>query len=429
MPKQTPGEILDRYVPDLPKRFYAFVVRALIFLLTFRRKVKFTYNFDKKRMKRRQVVILADHSSTDNYLYAIRGYPFVQPNVIMGYQNMFGRGLFRLLMKAGAVPKRLYVPDISTAISVLRLVRKGASVMIFPEGIQSMAGSTQPINPSTAALIKKLGLPVVLCKSRGAYLNRPRFDRSYRNGRMEFSYELLFDADELSKTSEESIYTKLLGRFSYNDFLWNEKAKNVYRGKHKNAYGLDRILFICPVCGRRYGLRVEGDGIVCGCGNAVRVDERYSLIPYAGSSLPFRRIDEWFLWQRGVIRSDVIREDYSLSYDAEYLTLDTSSTGDDRCRKLGEGTVVIDRERFLYSGSKNGKETVISIPVKNIPSAPFVSGRANEFFRDKEYFRFVPKGDKRITVEVLLAIEEIHNLTDEAWRKVSSDVYKTGDIT
>lgn len=427
MAKKTPGEILEGYTPKRPKKFFAFLVRAMIAAVTFGKKAKFTYGFKKSEMRGKQVVILCDHSSTDNYLYAIKGYPFVRPNVVVGYHNMLLKGLFRILMNAGAIPKRLYVPDTKAAMSILRLAKQGASVMLFPEGIQSMAGTTMPINPATAALIKKLGLPVVLCKSCGAYLNRPRFDSEYRHGPMEFSYELLFRPDELGEKSEDEIYSALSDRFRYNDFLWNSKKKHVYKGKHPNAFGLDKILFICPKCGKQFSIRVEGDDVVCECGNRITVDGSYTLIPSEGSSLHFERIDEWFLWQRDVIRSEVMQDGFSLSYPAEYLTVDTETLGSDRCVRLGEGVISIDRERISYAGTKNGANVVLDFPISSVPSAPFVSGKANEFFRGREYYRFVPKDDPRLSVKVLLCIEELHNASDPVWRKVSEDAYKEGD--
>ena len=428
MARKTPGEILESYKPRLPKRFYAVLLRILIAFSTIGRKAEFKYDFNKRKMRGKQVIILADHSSTDNYLYAIKGYPFVSPNVIVGYHNVLIKGLFRILLKAGVIPKRLYVPDMRTAVSVLRLAKQGASIMIFPEGIQSMAGSTHPINPATVPLLKKLKIPVVLCKSRGAYLNRPRFDSSYRHGPMEFSYELLFSEEDLAEKSRDELYGILLDKFRYNDFLWNQKEGNVYRGKHKNAFGIDKILFICPHCGRQFSLRVEEDDIVCECGNRIRVDERYRLIPQGDSSIAFERIDEWFAWERDAVRAEIEKDGFSFSYDAEYLTVDTEKLGNDRCKKLGEGRITIDRSKFVYVGTKNEKELVIEIPMSAIPSAPFVSGRGNELFYENDYFRFIPKEDHRISVKVLLMIEELHNLSDGAWRKASEDVYQIGGV-
>ena len=423
MKAKKPGEILDSYVPELPDRFYSRVFRLLLRCLALGKSVKYTYHFDVKQMKGKRVLLLADHSSTDNYIYAALGWPFAQPNVIMGYQNILQGGVFRLLLKVGVIPKKLYIPDVSTARSIVRLNKKGASFLLFPEGIQSMAGSTMPMNPATMQLVKRLGLPVILVKSFGAYLNRPRFDPSYRHGPMEFSYEMLFTEGELAEKTEDELYKKYLERFRYNDFAWNREKRYSYKGKHRTAYGLDKILFVCPKCGREFSMRVEEDQLVCGCGNTIKVDEKYELTAVGDSVLPYRGVDEWFLRQRGLVLKEASREGFTFSYPAEYLTLDYERLGNDRCVRLGEGRVTIDRELFRYDGTKSGEMVTISIPISGIPSAPFVSGTANEFFYGKDYYRFVPKDDPRLSVKILLLIEELHNLSDPVWAKVSKDVY------
>ena len=423
MKKKTPGEILSEYVPKPPSRFAWGILKALLTLMSAGKKPKYTYLFDRRELKGKPVMILADHASTDSYIYALLGSSSFRPNVVVGYHNVFRKGLFRLFLAAGVIPKRLYTPDFSTAVSILRLKKKGASFLLFPEGIQSMAGTTMPTDPATMALLKKLGLTTLLCRGYGAYLNRPRFDSSYRKGPMEFVFDVLFTEEEISTLTPEEMYAKYLPRFSYNDFEWNREKKYEYKGRHENAYGLDKILFVCPFCKGRFTLKTEGADLVCSCGNRVRVNRDYSLEPVGSSTLPFPGIDGWFLYQRALVRGDVSREDFSVSYGAEYQTLDEERLGNDRMISLGKGTVTVDRDKIRYEGTVRGEDKTIDLPVSLIPSAPFVSGRANEFFIDKNYYRFVPENDPKISVYVLLAVEELHNLADPDRRRVSEDVY------
>lgn len=421
--KRTPGDTLASYVPGLPDPFYAKLFRVILRCAAFGKRARYVYHFDRKSMKGRQVLILADHASTDSYIFAILGYPFVEPNVVMGYQNILRKGLFRILLKVGVIPKKLFIPDVSTVRSILRLKKQGASFLLFPEGIQSMDGSTMPTNPASMQLVKKLGLDVVLVTSFGAYLNRPRFDACYRRGPMEFHYEILFTAKELEELTEDELYKRYLERFRYNDFEENARRGSVYRGRHENAFGLDKILYVCPKCGKEFTLSVNGDTVECVCGSRVRVDETYALKPVNDPDYPFSRIDEWFRFQRETVRREVSDESFSLSYPAEYLTLDYRVLGNDRCVKLGEGTVTLNRNSFRYDGTKNGEPVSILIPIEDMPSAPFVSGTANEFFFGNEYFRFVPMNDPKLSVKILLAVEELHRLSDPVWDRYSEDVY------
>lgn len=422
MKKRTPGEILDSYVPALPTKLGARAFRLLLHAAALGKKPRFRYLFDVKELEGRPVMILADHASTDSYIYALLGWPFNQPNVVMGRHNILRKGLFRLFLAAGVIPKRLYTPDVSAVRAMLRLKKEGASFVLFPEGIQSMAGTTMPTDPAAIALVKKLGLPTVLCRGYGAYLNRPRFDPSYRKGPMEFTYELLFTEDELKEKSEDALYEKYLARFKYNDFEWNREKGNSYRGKNENAHGLDKILFICPACQRRFSMHVVGGDLVCSCGNRIRVESTYALTPIGGSVMPYKGVDEWFARQREAVKSDISKEDFKLNYEADYLTLDLERLGDDRTEFLGFGRVTVSRDGLVYEGTVNGEIARLEFPISAIPSAPFVSGTANEFFAGRDYYRFVPKPDPRLSVYILLVIEELHNLADPARRKMAQDV-------
>ena len=126
----------------------------------------------------------------------------------------------------------------------MRLHKKGASFLLFPEGIESTDGTTQPLHPATARLIKKLAMDTVLCKSHGSFLYGPKFDTSKRKGRLEFNFEILFRKEEFENMTEEEIYSRLLEKFRYNDFEWNKEKQYKYKGKFPLAHKIDNLLYI-----------------------------------------------------------------------------------------------------------------------------------------------------------------------------------------
>lgn len=421
MKKQTPRELLEAYVPQLPNKHAVRLTRLLFGAMQLLRPTKYIYKFDKREMKGRPVLILAQHASHDDPYDVIWGYRFVMPNAIMSMHNILIPGFMRLLMADGVILKSLYEPDMSAMRHLLRLHKQNASFVLFPEGIQSMDGTTQPLHPATARLVKKLAMDTVLCTSHGAYLSRPRFASGPRRGRKEYSYELLFSKEEIKTLSEEEVYARLLEKFCYNDFLWNSEKHYAYRGKTPCAEGIDRLLFICPRCRRQFSMHVEGDRLLCDCGSAVRIDETYRLLPEA-EDFPFTRIDEWYRWQQEVIGEEVLAEDFCLRYDASYQTLNLDTLSRKRNITVGEGQVVLDRSFFRYIGTRNGEPADLSFKLSRIPSAPFPIAPANEFYYDGVFRLFIPKDDPRLAVKVLLAVEALHNLDDPVRRKAVEDV-------
>lgn len=420
---KTPGEMLEEYKPDLPSVRAAKLTRLIMRLSTLTRPAKITYGLDKRSMKGRQVLILAQHASTDDPYYVNAAYPFIQPNAVMSLHNVLIPLMYRLMLKDGVILKALYEPDSKAMRQLMRLHKKGASFLLFPEGIQSLDGTTQPIHPATARLIKKLDMDTVLCTSHGAYLCNPRFDTHKRKGRIEYRIDMLFTKEELKDMSEEDLYSRLLGKFRYNDFAWNEEHQFSYKGKVPLAHGLDNLLFVCPRCKKQFAMKVDGDRLVCSCGSSVRIDEHYNLLPEGISDFPFRRIDEWNRWQRDVIAEEVSNEDFVMHEDVDYLVLNLEDLSKGRYIHAGEGQLTLDRETMRYKGTKFGEEAEFTFDIARMPSATLTTKLdANHFYYDGEYYQFALKGDTRHVAKIMMAVEVLHEMGDPDRSRARKDV-------
>ena len=419
---KTPGEMLEEYKPDLPSVRAAKLTRLIMRLSTLTRPAKITYGFDKSRMRGRQVLILAQHASTDDPYYVSAAYPFIQPNAVMSLHNVLIPLMYRLMLKDGVILKALYEPDSKAMRQLMRLHKKGASFLIFPEGIQSLDGTTQPIHPATARLIKKLDMDTVLCTSHGAYLSNPRFDTHKRKGRIEYRIDMLFTKEELKDMSEEDLYSRLLGKFRYNDFAWNEEHQFSYKGKVPLAHGLDNLLFVCPRCKKQFAMKVDGDRLVCSCGSSVRIDEHYNLLPEGGSDFPFRRIDEWSRWQRDVIAEEVSNEDFVMHEDVDYLVLNLEDLSKGRYIHAGEGQLTLERGTMRYKGTKFGEEAEFTFDIARMPSTPLSTSLANQLYYDGVYYQFDVKASHAHAIKLMVAVEVLHEMGDPDRSRARKDV-------
>ena len=77
--KRTPGEILASYTPDIPLDIAAMLTRTIMRMLTLKHPARFHYDFDKREMKGRQVLILAQHTSRDDPYYVNVGIRLLIP--------------------------------------------------------------------------------------------------------------------------------------------------------------------------------------------------------------------------------------------------------------------------------------------------------------------------------------------------------------
>lgn len=417
-------ELFEKNRPALPKPRFAKFLRGIIGIIAKRAKAEFYYHFDTEEFKGKQVILLADHSSRETFWSVLWGYPFVNPNVVVGYQNLFIPVLGKLLLRGGVIPKSLYETDLRAAVDMLRLLHAGGSLCMFPEGIQSSSGANHPINPATVSLIRKAGVDVILCKSYGAYLKKPRYKSKSNRGHEEYHYEILFRADEIQNLTEEEIYGRLFERFAYNDFQWNREHGYSYKGKEPLAKGIENLLFYCPKCKSQFTIHTEKEDIVCSeCKNRVTLTDKYELIPSEGSFLPYRDINEWNLDQRRVVREEIAAPDYAVEYPASYIDLHYDRMRFRPYYSRGEGSVRIDRTGLRYVGTKDGKQVDLFYDIGTVPSTPFVPGKRNNLYFHNVYYGFAPKDDPKKSVKYMLIMEELHRLVDPAWEKASADAY------
>ena len=119
-------------------------------ILNKRYKVEFSRDYDPKTIQNQPTVLLSAHASRLEFIYAIYGFGRRDVNIVCGYQNILKKGIYRIFIAMGVISKYLYQPDFMCVKNMLRVLKRGGAIGLFPEGIQSTSGSTHPINPATA---------------------------------------------------------------------------------------------------------------------------------------------------------------------------------------------------------------------------------------------------------------------------------------
>lgn len=394
-------------------------------------KVQFSYDYDPKSIKNQPTILLSAHASRLEFIYAIYGFGRKDVNVVCGFQNIVKKGIYRLFLWLGVISKYLYQPDFVCVKKMMTVLKRGGSLGLFPEGIQSTSGSTHPINPATAALIKRSKANIVVCTSRGAYLATNRYSSDRKKGYIGLSYSLLFTPEMLDKLTEDEIYRSILKKISYNDFAFNKQARHKYIGKQPNAFGIDKILYKCPDCKQEHTLRVENDAVVCDkCEFRARINEYYDLIGISGQSCP-ADIDEWYKWQRRCVAREILDDGFEMTLRGSLCTIRT-----DKLKKppknrkiLSVGEARLTKEGLSFSGMLDGESVNIDFDAKTVYSLTFSTKGFLEFYYNNDYFMLVPDDKDQCLIKWTLAAEEIHNLYDERWRDACQDVYNTEEIS
>lgn len=389
--------------------------------------VKFTYEFDKKSLKNKQILFLSTHASRNDFFYSFCGLGRTDVHIVAGYQNFFANRINYIGMSSiGAIPKMLYQPDTYCTRRMLKVIKTGGSLSLFPEGIQSLSGSTHPINPATCKFIKRGGVTVVLATSKGTYLTNPRYIREIKKGEITINYKILFTSEQLKELSEEQIYQELLKNFAYNDFEAQKIDHVKYVGKHPNVAGIDNILYICPKCKGVHTLKVHLDKgnerLQCdNCGYTATVNEYYDLEISNGEHY-FDNIDQWVKWERSLVRKQVAEPNFQLVGHGKITQLKTDSWKKYPKNRvtLIDGDVTLDKTGLTVT---NGDKKMF-FDIAGLYSLTMATGRFLEFYHNEDYYNLVLDGPTNHMIEWMLASEELHNAIDEKWDSPSRDVFE-----
>ncbi|MHB1484937.1 MAG: 1-acyl-sn-glycerol-3-phosphate acyltransferase [Saccharofermentanales bacterium] len=293
------------------------------------------------------VIILGNHPSyLDPFLLGCAMYP-IKINFLAS--SIFFRNKYfePLLYRAGVIPKTQFRADPGAVKAMLKVVKRGGILGIYPEGARSIDGTGLPIEDSITKFIKKVGGAVVTGISKGSYFTWPRWSESgFRRGRIHIDIGILFTKDEVADHSLQDLHAKILSAFAIDENVWQKTAMIPFRSKAP-AKGLHNVLHQCPRCMECWATDTEDDRLFCRiCGNTAVIDTYGFLHPQDASSVAFETIREWNLWQIDNISKEIASGNYSLSDDADLLV----SLKDEPYAPSGSGVISLDKEGFLFKG-------------------------------------------------------------------------------
>lgn len=316
-------------------------------------------------------VMLVNHESFyDFYYVSLLAHP-KRPSYLVNEYYCTRPVLKHLAKGAGILSKKLFTTELSSAVNILRTIRKGYPVVIFPEGRLSPDGRSNTIVDEGGAFYKRLKTDVVLVKIRGAYFADPKWRRKSYPSRVRISVERALKRDELAAMTAGEVDRVIAETLFHNasDDDWN-----VYPQRDKAA-GLENLLYRCADCGALYATASEGNDLICrACGIRHTLDEHYRFSDGIGTIPDYydaiRRLEEPELSE--------------LTLRAEVETKIFGAGGGPTRRERGVCT--LDKDAFRYRSDS----VDFAIPTERLPALAFSCGEEFELYYEGELYYFYP---------------------------------------
>ena len=336
-----------------------------------------------------------------------------RPNFISSDAILRDRIIGTLFKGLGAMPKKKGVRDSHIIREMVKVVRSGGALSLFPEGTRTWSGETQFMDPSIAKLVKLLKVPVITAKMMGAYSFDPRWAKSIRRASMEIDYSLAITAEEIDKFSEEEILAIIRGDLYQDDIEFQRKEKTVI-SSNVRAEHLDLVLFQCPMCKNFGDFQSKGNHIACNICEEIIVVDKYGFFrSESGSDLLFDNPKDWLEWQNKnfvtYVNDWVIKKERSSLLHAEKFIIEYA-VGEGAMQSMGIGDIYFFSDALIIK-YKDSEEKLLHADIYSL--GPQFNERIELYYKDRAY-RFTATSKRQPGIKWELASNVIWLKLDQS---------------
>ena len=362
----------------------------------------------EKLGKKEPCMILMNHSSFVDFKIAASILFPRAFNIITTSDGMVGKSW--LMRWIGCIPTQKFITDLNLVRDINYAVKTlKSSVLMYPEACYSFDGRATTLPESLGHMIKRLGVPLVMIKTYGAFNRDPLYNcLQIRKVKVSADMKYLLSPEELKNMSADEINAIIKEEFSFDNFRWQQDNK-IKIDEPFRADGLNRVLYKCPHCLAEGEMEGKGIHLTChACGKKYELDE-YGYMRATEGETEFSHIPDWYAWERECVKQELLDGAYRLDKEVDvYMLVDT------KCLyRVGEGRLVHDREGFHLTGC-DGKLDYIHHPLGSY------SLNADYFFYEigdvicigtpKVLYYCFPKGDEDVVAKTRLATEELYKI-------------------
>lgn len=396
-------------IKNTPNSLWSYIILFCFGLYTnLHSKVEYIEDekYDELLGMKSPILFLSNHMSSHDiyagfkYLYPIR--PALISNRYYT-RSWFTRWGIKIL---GFIPKGLFNPDVEALRKVFKYKNDEISIYMFPEGRLSIDGTTYPLTNGTAALAKKLDIPVVILKMQGTYLASSKWRTAKGRKKVTIGVERIIKKEELENLSISELDNILTESLKHNEFDYALTRK--YKDNNK-AEGLESVLYKCPHCLENYKLKGEKNTLSCECGFSLTLDEHFR---FNDNEYGLHNIHDYYEWMKAEERKfiDSLDDDIVIEQEVDVKKINFIDKKKDI---LGEGVCRMTKDIFSFTGTIGGENLSFTHTHKSLQALAFSVNDEYECYHENELYYFYPKENKLSCTRVAL----LYDILEEEYQK------------
>ncbi len=387
------------------KKRFRHVLTFFLLKPFFRLFFKLRYNHSAERFKPQKdlkgpYLILANHvMDVDPFLVAlsVKGPVFYVASDMIFSIRFWSYFLKKLV---SPIPKTKYRSDTETIRDIIRMVRSGGNIGVFPEGNATFSGELMEIPGAIAKLVKFLKVPVLFYTIEGGYLTNPRWGKGVRKGKMRGRVKRVMTKDEYASLSVQELNRVIEEELTVDEYEYATTRNLHFRGK-KRAEHLESAFFMCPSCGRYETLYSEKHTVYCSeCGFQARYTTQGTFDAVKGD-MPYARTPAWYEAQKESLKRYVANADGELFADEEERVLHVERS----IRKtfIGEATIRLFADKVRFEFDDRSEEW----PIMHIDAAVQQRNKLILYNQNEAKTYYLLNREKRNALKYVLTIEAL----------------------
>lgn len=376
----------------------ALIYSVAFFFVNIVYRIKYRISIDRSGLKgiKGPALVIAPHvSGKDHILTGLALFP-QRPTYVLSHHFNTNKVLRPVLKMMKTIEKRMFCPDGGSVLNIIRAVREGNVVLLFPEGRLTWYGRSLSVAEGTADLVKKLGVNVYTVTSNGAGLTWPKWAKERRRGKIEIKTAHILTPDEIKERSVQEIGEVISASILHDE----EKAlpSADFSAKHPSL-GLDGIVWKCPECGEEDCIECRDDRAKCRkCGREVTVDGK-GVISGFDEKCGIDTVADWYEYCAGSV--DITNP---LTSECE---LDTEDENGNMVKAAGNGRISIDGEKFSFEGKLNGNDLSFDISLSVMKAFPLSVADHFDAYYENRLYLFRPTPDPRKAVKFVAYLDKV----------------------
>jgi len=330
------------------------------------------------------VIVVCNHQSFMDFIHVLLSLYPRRFHGIVAQKYFFYPPMSWFLPLMGCIPKNLFEPDARAVINMIKVIKSGDSLLLFPEGRISTDGTYAGIHKATGKLIKKLGVPVISCTVEGAYVCMPFWRKGVRRGNLNVTFSNLISSEETKRLSVDEINTRIDDMLEKADTAPDKEQFYVF-GNKRLIEGLESIIYFCPCCSEQFKMKTGGNRIWCTACKSEAAMDRYARLS-SKQCLP-KSVQEWYRLQAALEMQSLSENMEPIIIPVDLKIMSVTAGGLESC---GRGKLSLDPKGWCYDGELNGEEVQKFFPIDTVPALPWDPDTNFQIYSDGKFHAFLP---------------------------------------